>query len=72
MLHRIVAASLVLFVSGGPAIALAQSDSDTTTYSDTLRKNSHSLVHKAKATVPAGKHSGHAKKSSVKKRLRRA
>ncbi len=70
MLRRIVAASLAILVAGGPAIALAQSD--TTTYSDTLRKKSHSLASKAKATVPGGKHAGHAKKGSAKKKLRRA
>ena len=72
MLRRIVAASLAVLVAGGPAIALAQSDSDTTTYSDTLRKKTHTLATKAKATVPAGKHAGHAKKGTAKKKLRGA
>ena len=72
MLRRIVAASLAILVLGVPAVALAQSDSDTTTYSDTLRKKTHSMASKAKATVPGGKHAGHAKKGAVKKKLRGA
>jgi hypothetical protein len=74
MIGRILAVSLIGLALVGPRIALAQSNTDTTTYGDTLRKKTktHMDADRVKQTSHAAKAGGHAKKGSAKKRSRAA
>ena len=74
MIGRILAVSIIGIALVGPGIALAQSNTDTTTYGDTLRKKTktHMVDERAKQTNHAAKAGGHAKKGSSKKRSRAA
>ena len=68
MIRHILAVFIAASVVAGPAVALAQSDSDATTYGDTMRRSKVRTVSmKSKKSTSGASHAGHAKKSGHSK-----